>query len=145
MSLTIKIINVTGAIIKQSVCAVLKMNTVAILVCWSVVLLNVSQKIVKIMFLFQLFQRLFHVRTFISPANMCYLVVLFEAQLQFQVQTVFILSIFYRFILCESSDIYMSLDSSHDDSAAELIEEQNKKKRDLLKEIDFAKLVERTC
>lgn len=49
----------------------------------------------------------------------------------------------FRFILCDSADIYSSLDVSLDDSATEALEEQNQKKKQLLTEIDFAELVEK--
>ena len=44
---------------------------------------------------------------------------------------------FSRFILCDSDEIYMSLDGSSDDSEA--IEELHQKKKRLLDEIDFSK------
>ena len=47
----------------------------------------------------------------------------------------------FRFILCNSEDIYSSLDIDCDDSASEALELQNQKKKELLKEIDFSKFV----
>ena len=50
--------------------------------------------------------------------------------------------VLFRFILCESDDVYLSLDAADvDDSAVEAQEQQNAKKAKLLKEIDFHKLV----
>lgn len=49
--------------------------------------------------------------------------------------------IVFRFILCDSDDIYLSLDVDNDDSAAEVLAEHQLKKKHLLEEIDFGKYV----
>jgi len=51
----------------------------------------------------------------------------------------------FRFILCNSEDIYSSLDVDCDDSVAETLELQNQKKKELLKEINFSKFVVKKC